>query len=55
MIPNWRGEESVFGEAQNLIDNGYSKKEATAIAIKIAGRKQRDKKKKKKIKRTKDV
>ena len=47
-MPLYRGEENVSKNYQKLMDKGYSKKEATAIAIKVASRRQRDKKQEKK-------
>jgi len=46
-MPLYRGEENLGRNSRKLMDEGYSKKQATAIAIKIAGRKSHDKKNKK--------
>lgn len=44
-MPLYKGEENLGKNLQRLIDEGYSKKEATAIAIKVAHRKGGKKKK----------
>lgn len=44
-MPLYRGEENIGKNYRKLMDEGYSKKQATAIAIKVAGRKGRPKKK----------
>ena len=46
-MPLYRGEENLGKNSQKLMDEGYSKKQATAIAIRIASRRIRDKKHKK--------
>jgi hypothetical protein len=47
-MPLYKGEQNIGKNYQKLIGEGYSKKQATAIAIKVAGRKKRDKKREKK-------
>lgn len=48
-MPLYKGEENLGKNYRKLIEEGYSKKQATAIAIKVANRngsKKREKKKK---------
>lgn len=47
-MPLYTGEDNLGRNYSKLIEKGYSKKQATAISIKIAGRKRRDKKREKK-------
>lgn len=47
-MPLYRGEDSVDINSRKLMDEGYSKKKATAIAVRIANRKKRGKKRKEK-------
>jgi len=37
-MPLYKGEENIGKNLQRLIEEGYSKKQATAIAIKVANR-----------------
>ena len=47
-MPLYRGEENLGRNYQKLMAEGYTKKQATAIAVKVAGRKARKKKQEKK-------
>jgi hypothetical protein len=47
-MPLYRGEENLGRNYKKLVAEGYSKKQATAIAIKVAGRNKRKKKQEKK-------
>jgi hypothetical protein len=47
-MPLYKGEQNIGKNYRKLMEEGYSKKQATAIAIKVAGRKGGKKKQEKK-------
>lgn len=47
-MPLYKGEQNIGKNYRKLMEEGYSKKQATAIAIKVAGRKSGKKKQEKK-------
>jgi len=50
-MPLYHGEKNVGKNYRKLMDEGYSKKQATAIALHVAYRKQKATKKKQETKR----